>query len=212
MHFLYLKTHNKTGLKYLGYTTQDPHTYRGSGLHWTAHLKVHGDDVSTTVLLETTDKSKVKSQGKYFSQLWDVVTSKDFANITVEQGQGGPIAGSGRKHGYKAGPEERRKISVGVSGENNGMYGKTGEQNPFFGKTHAEETVETIRTAAQNRAPDSAETRYKKGSAHRGRSLSATHRENQSKGMRGLPRCSCLTCGTTVASHHLNRHMRKHIQ
>ena len=32
----------------------------------------------------------------------------------------------------------RAKISLKVSGENNGMFGKTGESNPFYGKTHDE--------------------------------------------------------------------------
>lgn len=31
MYKLYLKTHNKTGMKYLGQTKQDPFEYRGSG-------------------------------------------------------------------------------------------------------------------------------------------------------------------------------------
>jgi hypothetical protein len=38
--YLYVKTHNKTGLKYLGQTSQkDPHKYPGSGTRWRHHLK-----------------------------------------------------------------------------------------------------------------------------------------------------------------------------
>ena len=41
--YLYLKTHNKTGLKYLGQTSNpDPHRYAGSGTYWKRHLGVHG--------------------------------------------------------------------------------------------------------------------------------------------------------------------------
>ena len=42
---LYVKTHNKTGLKYLGRTTQDPYKYKGSGTYWRSHLKKHGNRV-----------------------------------------------------------------------------------------------------------------------------------------------------------------------
>ena len=38
MIYLYKKTHNKTGLKYLGKTiSKDPYTYSGSGVYWTRH-------------------------------------------------------------------------------------------------------------------------------------------------------------------------------
>lgn len=35
---LYLKIHNVTKLKHLGFTKK-PHTYRGSGKFWKAHIK-----------------------------------------------------------------------------------------------------------------------------------------------------------------------------
>ena len=42
MIYLYVKTHNKTGLKYLGKTEQDPFVYLGSGKRWLNHLNKHG--------------------------------------------------------------------------------------------------------------------------------------------------------------------------
>jgi hypothetical protein len=42
---LYKKTHRKTGLKYLGYTSQDPFRYIGSGKYWCRHLKLHGNEI-----------------------------------------------------------------------------------------------------------------------------------------------------------------------
>ena len=36
---LYIKTHNKTGLRYFGKTVQeDVHGYKGSGKYWTSHM------------------------------------------------------------------------------------------------------------------------------------------------------------------------------
>ena len=56
MIYLYLKTHNLTGLKYLGKTIKDPYEYSGSGIVWTRHLKSHGNDVTTEILFATNNK------------------------------------------------------------------------------------------------------------------------------------------------------------
>jgi len=90
--YLYLKTHNKTGLKYLGKTVQDPHKYRGSGIVWRRHLEKHGDDITTNILLATKEENDIREKGLFFSRLWNVVESKEFANLCGEQGQGGYTA------------------------------------------------------------------------------------------------------------------------
>ena len=87
--YLYVKTHNKTGLKYLGKTTaKDPHKYPGSGIYWTRHLKQHGYDYTTDILLETTSNDQIREVGLYYSNLWNIVTSKEWANIVPEAGKG----------------------------------------------------------------------------------------------------------------------------
>jgi len=87
---LYVKTHNRTGLKYLGFTkATDPHKYCGSGTYWIRHLKVHGYDYSTEILNECTDKKEVKHWGEYYSLLWNVVESDGWANLKPESGDGG---------------------------------------------------------------------------------------------------------------------------
>lgn len=87
--YLYVKTHNQTGLKYLGKTTDaDPHAYPGSGLYWADHLKKHGKDYSTDILLETNDPDEIQTAGQYYSNLWNVVESDDWANLQPEEGQG----------------------------------------------------------------------------------------------------------------------------
>jgi hypothetical protein len=74
---LYVKTHRKTGLKYLGQTSQDPFKYPGSGTDWIPHLEKFGNDVHTEILLQTTDKSERNQLGRYYSTLWHVVTAAD---------------------------------------------------------------------------------------------------------------------------------------
>ncbi len=87
--YLYKKTHNKTGLQYLGKTTRDPYTYEGSGEYWIPHIKKHGYDVTTEILHECKTNDEVKKWGLYYSELWNIVDSKDWANLRPETGDGG---------------------------------------------------------------------------------------------------------------------------
>jgi hypothetical protein len=88
-YYLYVKTHNVTGLKYLGQTTQNPFEYKGSGKKWKSHINSHGCDITTEILLETTDKNDLRETGIFFSDLWDVVNSNEWANLKPEEGEGG---------------------------------------------------------------------------------------------------------------------------
>jgi hypothetical protein len=92
IYYLYVKTHKITGLKYLGYTGKnDPHEYTGSGKYWLRHLKIHGKTFDTEILVKTTDKSTIRESGIYYSNLWNVVESKDWANLKPESGDGAGI-------------------------------------------------------------------------------------------------------------------------
>jgi len=59
MIYLYLKTHNISGLKYLGKTTRDPQKYLGSGKVWRDHLKKYGNDIHTEILFETDSQPEI---------------------------------------------------------------------------------------------------------------------------------------------------------
>lgn len=87
---LYIKIHRKTGLKYLGYTKQkEYHKYHGSGKYWNLHLKKHGYDYDTKILLESEFLTEIKQTGIYYSSLWNIVESSEWANLKVETGEGG---------------------------------------------------------------------------------------------------------------------------
>lgn len=171
--YLYVKTHNKTGLKYLGKTeSTDPHKYKGSGSYWSKHIKKHGYDVTTEILKECSSKEELKKWGLYYSELWNVVASPKWANLAIEQGDGGNI-----NQGRKFGPhtfEHKEKISNKLKGHihseeskikiSNSHKGKvlstetkqkiskfrkgkfSGELNPMFGKTHSEEVKKASST------------------------------------------------------------------
>lgn len=116
--YLYVKTHNKTGLKYLGKTTRvDPHKYAGSGKKWLRHLKKHGRDYTTEILLATKNDEELRDTGIFFSKLWGVVESKEWANLREESGDGGDTSTT---EGYIIGMKNRD-----TSKERNPMYGRS---------------------------------------------------------------------------------------
>ena len=90
---LYKKTHKVTGLKYLGYTSSnDPQKYKGSGKYWRRHCNKHGYNVDTEVLFETGNKEELRTKGLYYTKLWNVVESKEWANLKPESGNGGTFS------------------------------------------------------------------------------------------------------------------------
>jgi len=112
--YLYKKTHKVTGLKYLGKTTNsDPHSYSGSGKYWKRHLDKHGYVYDTEILKECHSKEEIKEWGRYYSELWNIVESDEWANLKPEMGDGGD-----------PGPDGRKKISETKTGKKH-----TPEQN-----------------------------------------------------------------------------------
>lgn len=106
---LYVKVHRKTGFRYLGQTKQNPYTYIGSGVDWTSHLKLHGNDVETLILLQTPSKEERNYWGIHYSNLWKVVTAvDDFGNIIWANRI--PETGAGCSNKPKT-PEHKKKIA-----------------------------------------------------------------------------------------------------
>ena len=87
--YLYKKTHNKTGLQYLGKTEKNPFTYCGSGTRWLTHLEKHGTDLHTEIIKECATKEEMTHWGSYYSDLWNIVESDEWANLRPETGDGG---------------------------------------------------------------------------------------------------------------------------
>jgi hypothetical protein len=112
--WLYIKQHNQTGLKYFGKTVAaNPEKYPGSGIRWSNHLKVHGNDVTTvwSKLFESEDE--LKTYALQFSVENDIVKSPEWANLIFENGMDGfPI-------GVNTGPkteQTKQKISEANKG------------------------------------------------------------------------------------------------
>lgn len=153
MIYLYVKTHNKTGFKYLGKTTKDPYLYQGSGKHWKRHIQKHGNDVRTEILLATLDKEELKETGIFFSALWNVVESKDWANLIPESGDGGDTTHSG----YVRTDEHNKKISTTLNDEkvNSKLRSNNwARRNPEEHRNHAKKAAEI---SNHNRTPETLE-------------------------------------------------------
>lgn len=107
--YLYVKTHNKTGLKYFGKTTKkDPHKYTGSGIYWKKHLKKYGVDYTTDIIAMFHDETLCQEFALNFSKQNDIVNSNNWANLQEENGlDGAPIG----HNGHKFTKEQLQKIS-----------------------------------------------------------------------------------------------------
>lgn len=81
---LYIKQHNVTGLKYFGRTYQNPFKYKGSGKHWKAHLKIHGNDVSTSHIWSFNDVQAAQKFAMAFSIENNIVDDSSWANLIAE--------------------------------------------------------------------------------------------------------------------------------
>lgn len=106
---LYIKQHNKTGLKYFGKTIQaHPDKYKGSGLYWEEHLKMHGDNISTIWTKTFDDKQLLTEFALKFSKENNIVESDDWANLKPENGLDGFTPGhtyGTANKGRKLGPQ-----------------------------------------------------------------------------------------------------------
>jgi hypothetical protein len=126
--YLYKKTHKKTGLQYLGQTSRgDPHKYPGSGTYWNKHLKKHGYEYVTEIIKECQTKDEIKFWGKYYSELWDVVHNPSWANLKMEEGNGGTTRGmTGKTHSDDA----RQKMSESHKGKPSKRKGRKFDPQP----------------------------------------------------------------------------------
>jgi hypothetical protein len=96
-HKLMVKTHGVTGLKYLCYTRKSGvkyDEYVGSGVLWKRHIKTHGKNVTTELIFESNDLAEFKRIAIARSIEYDVVNSESWANLKLEEGDGGNTVGS----------------------------------------------------------------------------------------------------------------------
>lgn len=130
MIYLYLKEHLTTGMKYLGQTKKNPLKYKGSGKYWKRHLKIHGNNVKTTILGEYQTIEDLRIDGQYYSNLWNIVDSDEWANLIPETGDGNA---------------DPRLNEAYLKKWQDGAFSRSGIDNPNFGKIFSEEERKVLR-------------------------------------------------------------------
>lgn len=122
--------HQKTGLKYFCKTTRlhEINAYKGSGMYWERHMKVHGREITRGVVGVYYDRKRLVEAALKFSADNDIVKSDAWANCIPENGLDG--AGAGELH-WCHGKEHPSK------GTKRPHVGKIGADNPMFGKPSA---------------------------------------------------------------------------
>ena len=180
--YLYIKTHDVTGLKYFGKTTQDPYKYCGSGVHWRRHLKIHGQSHSTQILGLFTDEEECRTTAIRFSRENDIVRSSEWANLKEEDSK----MGGATRTGYVMTDLEKehlRQVNLGKSkllskesrqriiDSNRRRKGKKAKSNRIRSKPVSEETRRKISLSLKGNVV-SLETREKIRNALMGRSKS----------------------------------------
>jgi hypothetical protein len=89
---LIVKQHNKTGLRYFHKTKkiQFVESYCGSGVYWLKHLEKHGNDWTNIWVSEVFyDKEDIVEFATFFSEFFEIVESKEWANLCIENGING---------------------------------------------------------------------------------------------------------------------------
>jgi len=192
--YIYVKTHKNTGLKYLGKTKNtDPHLYPGSGVYWQAHLKKHGKHFDTEILRECQTKEEVKEWGLYYSNLWNVAESEEWANFMPESGEGGATKGmTGKTHSE----ETKKKMSIAhkdkqVSQETRQKMSnwQKGRKRPDLrGKTPSDETRKKLSDALTGyvRGPMPDEQKNKLSKKLKGRVMSEETKKKMSDARKKL--------------------------
>lgn len=170
---LYVKQHSVTKLKYFGKTEKDDvNKYMGSGKYWKRHIKDHGREfVETLDIWEFDDLELCSLFATEFSDKNNIVESKEWANLIIEDGLiGGP------KGVYRAPPskEARQKTSKRMMGNS---YRK--------GKPLSDETKLKISLATKGK-PKTEEHNRKNSEGLKGKKHTLEHRIKNSEAHIGL--------------------------
>ena len=208
MIYLYIKTHNVTGLKYLGKTTQDPYKYKGSGKRWTNHINKHGNNVITEIVGKFNTNEELKNFSEKLSEQLDIVNSANWANLMPENGTGGDTSkyinysninhGKGHTYEERYGVEKALKLKQLRSKKlSETRKGKTYEE------IHGVEMAEHLR---KKRSKD--RSKYNTGRTH---ANSTKEKIRQRAIGRIQSRCSCIICQTEISINNISSHYRVHL-
>jgi len=209
MIYLYVKTHNKTKLKYLGKTVQDPFAYKGSGKRWINHIKKHGNDVTTEIVGTYETIEDLRSDSVIISEKYNIVNSEEWANLRPETGDGGDTSkyidysklnrGKGLTYEQRYGTEKAEeliKLRKETLGKNSSKRkGKT--LTDLYGAERAEKI--TKENSEKHKG-----IKQQPYTEERKRNISLSKKGKKQK------RTTCSVCGKNVSVNNLKNHQKVH--
>lgn len=107
-YYLMVKSAPTIKMKYLCKCAdnKDPYEYKGSGKLWHRYLRKYDPYIITWVIGHYSSNLDLRVAGEYYSNLFDVVSSKDWANLIPETGDGGSTTlGKSRYYNIDTGEE-----------------------------------------------------------------------------------------------------------
>lgn len=185
-YYLMVKTAIPTGLRYLCKCAdyKNPNTYRGSGVYWRRHLIKNNCTWTTEILGHFDTNEQLAKEGLRYSNLWNVVESKEWANYIPEIGDGGPTI-KGKVRAYNIETEQQKCFDNKEQIPEGWIHGC-----PGFKKS--EQSKEKTRLFHVGRKR-SEETRV--------------NMRNSSRRKRMTVQCTC--CGIQITKQNIQRHMEK---
>lgn len=148
-----IKTHNVTGLKYLCYTQKEDHnSYTGSGKIWKRHIKEYGYDVKTELLFQTEVYEDFVKVAKEYSEKHNVVNDSSWANLKIEEGDGGDTVSN--KHWITDGVQDKYDLKTNAipegwrKGRSNCIFKNSSKQKEF--NNRANRNTEKQKEASRN--------------------------------------------------------------
>ena len=116
LYYLMIKEIEETGLRYLCKRKYIPDSndhilYKGSGVYWKRVLKAHPEYNIKTTVLGLYDKDEIREYGSYYSTLYNIVESKEWANLMPETGDGGDTSST---PGYIAAKQRGEFSNIGA--------------------------------------------------------------------------------------------------
>jgi len=202
-----IKTHNITGLKYLCKTANsDPLKYMGSGKYWKNHLRKHGRNIKTEILLQSEDKEFFTKECLRYSELFNVVESKNWANLIPENGLDGGVTHHNPYWlvGYHHSNDAKRRISKKLKG-------KAGTKH-WLGKNHTSETKEKISISKTGKKFSAQhKNNLSKAKSNIKLNLSEETRETHSQNMSSMLKYqyTCSICGKSGNSGQIARYHKQ---
>lgn len=142
--WLYVKRHTHTGLLYFGKTVkEDVEKYKGSGKRWLNHLRKHGNDIETVWKYKYYTSESIKEVALWFSELFDIENSSNWANLMKEDGLSGGATKGNRLPRTENQKQSLRNARLGKVPWNKGR--KSTNVHGMLGKQHSEETKAKMR-------------------------------------------------------------------